>query len=82
MTLRDRVYKPAFSSTGGLFRFSLTLNHQLIDVLFLNAVGFRISQHATMRNTRPIQQCFKFTLLALSHLFWVIRGSAIDVALS
>jgi 23S rRNA pseudouridine2604 synthase len=33
-SLRYPVYKPAFSSAGGLFRLGFTLRHQFVDVLF------------------------------------------------
>lgn len=73
------VYKPAFSLTGGLFRFRFAQGHQFIDVLFLDAVGLCVGQQPAMRNARAVEQRFQFTLFALGHLFWVMRGSAIRV---
>ncbi len=80
MTLPYRVYTPAFFfNWRAFFRFSLTQRHQLIDVLLFYAVGLRIGQRTTVRNTGAVQQRFQFALFALGHLFLGNAGSAIRV---
>ncbi len=69
MKLRYRVCRPAFSLTGGPFRFGFSQHHQLVDVLFLDRVGLGVGQRTAVCYSGPVKQRFEFALLALCHLF-------------
>lgn len=82
MTLPYRVYTPAFSSTGGLFSLQPHAAPSAYRCTLFYAVGLRIGQRTTVRNTGAVQQCFQFALFALGHLFLGNAGECHTGALS
>lgn len=82
MTLPYRVYTPAFSSTGGLFSLQPHAAPSAYRCTLFYAVGLRIGQRTSVRNTGAVQQRFQFALFALGHLFLGNAGECHTGALS
>ncbi len=75
------VYKPAvFSLPAGFLRGHFTLRHQLIDVLFLYVIRFRVAERASVCDAGAIEQRFQLPLFTLRHLFCVNLVSAIGLS--
>ncbi len=74
MTLPYRVYTPAFSSTGGLFRFSLTQRHQLIDVLLFTLLVSELVSGRPCAIRARSSNVFSSRCSRSVISFWVMRG--------